>query len=356
MYTITKYNKWISPLTILVISIFILSFSSTLSFAQVGGGNGGDTCENRFNTIRENISSWIKAGNYQELVFNENESSERYKKLMLTAIDSATVSCTTDKVIVNGVEKTCKNEKTISGTSMSILCNYDRFLNPHHDPEFTQKEEEDSQYILVHHELAGLADFEVNFGKKSDYHLSNQISKKLEFLLVKKLPIEPQNTGIGMTQSVSNFLSASPNFDSMNLLGSWSCDMVKITREGEIYSDSIDDAFYFYSTGYSSTVKNSGSIANLQASYFVKNNEGFLSNLLIVDPVTNKSILGKIYLRKVSRDKMIALTVLNTNDLNQSSRRRIYNLQSPFDQEYTITSVARCIFHPMDIKNRSAGF
>lgn len=145
-------------------------------------GNGGDRCEQRFLEIQSDIQNWILKGGSSYLDLPENISEQEYNSGMLDAISDVTVSCTEKAVIVNDVEKTCKNQRGRRGSK--ILCNFDRFLNT--VPE--------SQYSLVHHELAGIAGFEVNDGKiNSDYTISNQLSAFLDIIEVKKLAVRKKN-------------------------------------------------------------------------------------------------------------------------------------------------------------------
>jgi hypothetical protein len=81
---------------------------------------------------------------------------------------------------VGEAEKTCKNFIGRQGLAR-IECNTKRFLET----------DESDQYILVHHEFAGLAGLEVNQGEDSDYQISNQIAAFLEDQVTKKLVIKP---------------------------------------------------------------------------------------------------------------------------------------------------------------------
>ena len=97
---------------------------------------------------------------------------------MLGALDSATVSCTDLPITVAGSEKSCKNYYDLSGKA-KILCNRNRF----------KTESESDQYVLVHHEYVGLANFETNEGPSSNYEISNQISGYLVDQVVKRLSV-----------------------------------------------------------------------------------------------------------------------------------------------------------------------
>lgn len=163
---------------------FILFLTCVLSYAasaNAGGVdiNGGDICENRFSTIRDDLSLWIQGGGSRSLKLPPGILLEDYNEKMLSHISRAQVSCTTDKIFVAGVEKSCKN--FFSGSQPTILCNSERFL----------KTGESGQYVLVHHEYAGLSGFEVNEGTESQYVISNQLTNFLEDQIVKKLVVKP---------------------------------------------------------------------------------------------------------------------------------------------------------------------
>ncbi len=55
---------------------------------------------------------------------------------------------------------------------------------------------ESDQYVLVHHEYAGLAGIEISKGEDSDYQVSNQISGYLENQVIKKLAVKPSNAEV----------------------------------------------------------------------------------------------------------------------------------------------------------------
>lgn len=158
---------------------------TSLAFA-IGGnvGNGGDMCENRFKIVRDDLSAWILGGGSQDLQLPQVIGRDLYNRNMLNAISGAKITCTEDRVLIGNSEKTCKNFVDIDGSSY-IVCNAKRFLET----------PESDQYVLVHHEYAGLAGFEVNNGEDSKYPISNQITGYLENQIVKKLVVKPNSTG-----------------------------------------------------------------------------------------------------------------------------------------------------------------
>lgn len=161
---------------LLLISLSILL--TTNAHAGQDKGNGGDTCEKDFQIIRNDILSWINQGGGSKLKLGKKINAKEYTFQMKKFISTAKVSCTNKVLLVGKAEKTCKN--FIEKGSPRILCNSSRFS------EMTL----DDQYILVHHEYAGLSGYEVNNGEESIYPISNQISSYLEEKIVKKLAIK----------------------------------------------------------------------------------------------------------------------------------------------------------------------
>lgn len=161
----------------IVISMLCFQFT----FAGVDNvGNGGDICENKFVSIRNDIRSWIISGGGNSLSLPSSTSIQQYKDSMLANIDHVKVSCTVEKLKIGQAEKTCIN-KMDKANSGIIECNIDRFMQT----------SESDQYVLVHHEFAGLAGLETNLSEESDYTISNQITYFLENQIVKKLVIKP---------------------------------------------------------------------------------------------------------------------------------------------------------------------
>jgi hypothetical protein len=151
-------------------SLFVLLCAMSLqSFAARDAGgyghdNGGDICENRFKSVRDELSVWIVNGGSKDLRLPPGISHKQYDHDMLEVIRTAKVSCIDTQILIGGAEKTCKNFVDADG-SLRIQCNTNRFLTT----------SSSNQYVLVHHEYAGLAGFEVNSGEESHYQISNQI-------------------------------------------------------------------------------------------------------------------------------------------------------------------------------------
>ena len=160
------------------------------SLGNEGGGGGDVACEDRIKIIRDDIKSWMQKGGSQSLVLKDLDQ-ESYVDGMLSAIKQAKIKCVGPNdpgypVLVNGTPKTCRFDVNNSGAT--ITCDFEKF----------QKTSESDQYVLVHHEFAGIAGVEIPNGDDSDYFVSNQISAFLENVVVKKLAVKPRsafNTG-----------------------------------------------------------------------------------------------------------------------------------------------------------------
>lgn len=161
----------------------IVVMLACISLKVLAGGsvnNGGDICENRFKNVRNDIAEWIVQGGSASLVLPPNISYGLYNQRMLQQIQNAKISCIDDKIFVGIAEKTCQNYMATDG-SMLISCNTNRFMNT----------SEADQYLLVHHEYAGLAGFEINQDESSNYEISNQLTGYLTDQIVKKLVVRP---------------------------------------------------------------------------------------------------------------------------------------------------------------------
>ncbi len=165
---------------------FILTFITTPLLAVAGGSSvrgGGDPCENRIKNIREDISSWIDQGGAEYLQLPEEMTLEKYTQSMEQQISKARIQCvgqgdTGYPVQINGTPKVCQFKR--SSNASLIVCDYQKFLSL----------DESEQYVLIHHEFAGLAGLELPNGSDSTYTISNQISDYLENETIKKLAVK----------------------------------------------------------------------------------------------------------------------------------------------------------------------
>ena len=164
----------------LFIASSALPMTSFASGSSVRGG--GDLCEDRIKVVRDDLKDWILKGGPKNLKLPNGLSAETYSKGMTTQIQKAKISCVGAKdpgypVEVYGTPKVCRFERTFG--LGSIVCDFEKF----------QKMTASDQYILIHHEFAGLAGFENPQRDDSDYSISNQISGYLEDQTIKKLVV-----------------------------------------------------------------------------------------------------------------------------------------------------------------------
>jgi hypothetical protein len=203
--------------TLLTGLLLVTCFGATATTALAGHGGetggGGDMCENRIQTIGDDIASWIQKGGSRGLKLPASMSVSQYNSAMLDAISQAKVSCTDEVITIGHAEKTCKNY--FDDGTPRILCNTKRFQNT----------DESSQYVLVHHEFAGLAQIEVADGEHSVYDVSNQISKFLVNQVLKKLAVMPSANRPAEMQALIRDLVL-PNDE---LFGHNSCGRCRIT-------------------------------------------------------------------------------------------------------------------------------
>jgi hypothetical protein len=147
------------------------------------GRGGGDQCENRVLMIGADLKTWIMNGGARHLKLPVDVSLDGYSKGMLQEIRNAKIRCVQKgepgyPVEINGTPKTCRFDK--KDNWRQITCDSEKF----------QKISETEQYILIHHEYAGLADIERPDNERSHYEVSNQISGYLEDQVVKKLVVK----------------------------------------------------------------------------------------------------------------------------------------------------------------------
>ena len=148
----------------------ILAFIFTaLNAHAVGGhdqGGGGDLCEDRIKIIRDDLKSWIQKGGSQSLTLRAGVNASQYSVDMLKQLDLAQVKCVSAgdagyPIAVSGIAKTCRFD--IVQNVSSITCDFKKF----------QAASDSDQYILIHHEYAGLAGIELPREGDSSYNTSS---------------------------------------------------------------------------------------------------------------------------------------------------------------------------------------
>lgn len=169
-------------------TILTLSLVTLNAFARGGvDSGGGDLCEGRIKAVRDDIRGWIVKGGPRSLQLPNGISVDQYSKAMLEQIKVANIKCVApgDKgfpVEVYGTPKICRFDR--KQTESEITCDIQKF----------QSQAESDQYVLIHHEFAGLAGIERPSRDDSHYGISNQISGYLVSQVIKKLAIKPQGS------------------------------------------------------------------------------------------------------------------------------------------------------------------
>jgi len=205
----------------MIYSLFALICITALQVHAVDGGgynhgNGGDICELRFKSVRDDLVAWINKGGAKDLRLPPGISHQKYSQNMLDKMQSAKISCVAEKLLVGRAEKTCKNFVEKDG-SLNIQCNKDRFMATSGS----------DQYILVHHEYAGLAGFEVNTGEDSNYEISNQIIRNLVSIRMRYV-----KTTLQFIAKLANTVEKTPNDRARK--NSAACMFIGRINEGDI--------------------------------------------------------------------------------------------------------------------------
>ena len=202
-------------------------------------GGGGDLCENRIQIVRDDIKTWISAGGAKSLNLPSGVSADQYAFSMMTQIDTTKVSCVGQgdvsyPVQINGTPKICI---FLDGANKQVICDFDKF----------QKLSQSDQYVLIHHEYAGLAKIENPEDDISTYQTSNQISGFLTNVEVKRLSIvkptpQPENDVRGNFQEfVGTYKIMSCSTDHQEGVGQ------QVTHEG---CGKYDSVRLYFGEGY----------------------------------------------------------------------------------------------------------
>jgi hypothetical protein len=185
-----------------------LMLASSIARAGEGGmdGGGGDLCQERIESIRNDIEKWIVGSNRStptnkygsaQLDFSQSGTSlDAYNIKMLEVIQATrkdsqrSISCTDDKskVRFEGAEKLCVSYW--EGPSPHMLCYRGTTSGNGVYANGIMGASDDEQYFQIHHELAVLAGLEDQKDRSTNYPLSKQISGMLETRQVRMLAIQ----------------------------------------------------------------------------------------------------------------------------------------------------------------------
>mgnify|MGYP000107758711 CR=1 FL=1 len=154
--------------------LFYFLIATLISFcaqASNGGRGGGDLCEDQIGVIRKDLKDWINAGGSEGLSLTGVTAGE-YSKIMVEKIDSTKIRCVSEgddfyPVQIDGTPKVCRFD--FDEHESWITCDAKKFMS----------DTDSDQYVLIHHEYAGLAGLESPDGDQSKYLISNQISSFL---------------------------------------------------------------------------------------------------------------------------------------------------------------------------------
>lgn len=193
---------------LLLNSMVLLLLSSKIFASGSSVRGGGDPCEDGIKVIRNDLNSWITRGGSQYLELPSMVTFQQYSARMQEQIAIAKVRCVSPgnsgyPVEINGTAKVCRFD--VANNDSQITCDFSKF----------QSLTESEQYVLIHHEYAGLAGIEPSNGDDSNYQISNQISAFLESVQVKKLVVKRPmkelkgNEALVMAKGILSFLISS---------------------------------------------------------------------------------------------------------------------------------------------------
>lgn len=164
-------------------AITLTLFASSPSLAGPRDSGGGDICEDRIQLIRDDLREWIHRGGSSELSLPRTLSAQQYSIRMLAQMGAAKIRCVGPydvgfPIQVNGTPKICRfDQDTESGQITCDAAKFDALGDA-------------DQYVLIHHEFAGLAGIEPPIVDDSRYEISNQISDYLVVQTVMKLAVK----------------------------------------------------------------------------------------------------------------------------------------------------------------------
>ena len=223
----------------------------TVSVNSYAGGDhsgGGDICEARIKIIRDDIKNWIVKGGHKELSLPSELSADEYSDRMLKQIASTKViRCVSSgdaqyPVAINNSPKTCRFDMKLQQSQ--ITCDSEKF----------NKTTDTDQYVLIHHEFAGLAGIELPDQEDSKYEISNQISDYLVDVVIKKLAVKNSANNPGIPKLTCKEIASSLRFDGSpwadrELLDSYKAIGVRCVTEAGVILEKVDPKRFFKNYG-----------------------------------------------------------------------------------------------------------
>lgn len=182
------------------ITIFLIQLMMTLlaitAQASNGGRGGGDLCEDQIKLIKTDLEIWINSKGPEGLTLSGISTAD-YSKAMLSSLASTKIRCVSKgdafyPVEIDGTPKVCRFD--FDEFESWITCDADKFMASTNA----------DQYVLIHHEYAGLAKLEIPDGDQSQYAISNQISSFLTSTIVKKLFVKSKYSGPATAKDIMN--------------------------------------------------------------------------------------------------------------------------------------------------------
>src|ERR1044072_7768042 len=152
-------------LAALCVSAFVTVLMSQTVSADFGGANhgGGDSCEDRFKIVRQDLLNWIESGAAEvfTLAGRPQITKDEYIAGIKKQIKEAHIACVSPgdpghPVLVNRKPKECKSEIDSATGIPQITCDREKFYS-----SLPDRENNPEQYRIVHHEYATLAGFEI---------------------------------------------------------------------------------------------------------------------------------------------------------------------------------------------------
>jgi hypothetical protein len=186
---------------LLFLSVLLTGFSMipVLAAPLKGGSSegGGDICQDRIESIRNDISDWIRSGGSTGLKLPVGISVAQYNQKVQAVIalmqenDQTSISCvdSPDLVLVENTQKICKSSYA-DPTHPTTVCYRGQQNELGHYINGFMGLSQDDQYVLVHHEVAVLAGLEDLPENSTDYPISNQIAEYMQDEMIRKLGIK----------------------------------------------------------------------------------------------------------------------------------------------------------------------